>query len=361
MKRRTFLQCGLSAALASPSFAAARDDKLEAAAGVLANAADKGQVDAAALYVQRGTDVFSRNFGASKSIDDLFLLASITKPMATAAIMALYDLGEFQLDDAAQKILPEFEGDGRETITIRQLLTHASGLPDQLPENAALRSNHAPLDEFVERALRTPLLFAPGSRHSYSSMGILLASEVARRISGLPFMEFIHKTIYQPLEMQRSALGLGRFQLEETIRCQTEEAAPESGAGDPSAKEWDWNSPYWRNLGSPWGGAHGSAADVARFFDAFLHPSGKPLKPETARLMIQNHNGERLRPWGLGFGVGARAGGRGCSEQTFGHSGATGTLAWADPGSDTICVVLTTLPGTAASPHPRKLASDLVA
>ena len=51
----------------------------------------------------------------------------------------------------------------------------------------------------------------------------------------------------------------------------------------------------------------------------------------------------------------------GCSEKTFGHTGATGTLAWADPATDTICVVLTTLPGRAANPHPRKLASDLIA
>ena len=77
--------------------------------------------------------------------------------------------------------------------------------------------------------------------------------------------------------------------------------------------------------------------------------------------MRLNHNRAGLAPRGLGFGVGASAGSPGCSEQTFGHSGATGTLAWADPATDTICVVLTTLPGRAASPHPRALVSDLVA
>jgi CubicO group peptidase (beta-lactamase class C family) len=361
MKRRTFLQCGLGAALASPLLAAVKNEKLEAAAGVLADAVGSGQVDAAAMYVKRGNLVFPRSFGACKSADDIFLLASITKPMAAAAIMTLYDQRQIALDDAAQKFLPEFTGDGRESITIRQLLTHASGLPDQLPENVALRSRHAPLGEFVERAIRTPLLFAPGTQHSYSSMGILLAAEIARRITGVPFTEFIDKTVFGPLAMDRSALGVGRFKLEDTVRCQTEDAAPESGAGDPGAEEWNWNSQYWRKLGAPWGGAHGSAADVARFFDAFLHQTGKPLKAETARMMIQNHNPDGIRPWGLGFGVGARAGGRGSSNQTFGHTGATGTLAWADPLTDTICVVLTTLPATAANPHPSKLASDLVA
>ena len=77
--------------------------------------------------------------------------------------------------------------------------------------------------------------------------------------------------------------------------------------------------------------------------------------------MVRNHNGDKLTPRGIGFSIGERAGSPGCSAKTFGHSGATGTLAWADPVTDTICVVLTTLPGQAANPHPRDLASDRVA
>ena len=84
------------------------------------------------------------------------------------------------------------------------------------------------------------------------------------------------------------------------------------------------------------------------------------LKPETARLVVRNHNREGLTPRGLGFAVGTKAGSAGCSEKTFGHGGATGTLAWADPATNTICVVLTTLP-TTAEPHPGRLAADRVA
>ena len=361
MHRRTFLQCGLGTILASPLFAAVRQDNLTAAAGVLTRAVDDGRLLAAALYVRQGTSEFSRSFGAARSPDDMFLLASITKPMTAAAVMTLYDQGHVDLDDAAQKFLPEFTGGGRETITIRQLLTHVSGLPDQLPENETLRKQHADLAEFVEQAIRTPLLFEPGTRYSYSSMAILLASEIAQRITGTNFLQFMDQVVFQPLEMNRSALGLGKFDVDDMIRCQTEDAAPESGAGDPTASQWDWNSPYWRKLGSPWGGAHGSAADVATFFGEFLHPSGKLMKPETARLMIQSHNPDGLHPRGLGFDLGRRAASPGCSDQAFGHTGSTGTLAWADPASDAICVVLTTLSAQAASPHPRRLASDLVA
>src|SRR5688500_7287728 len=294
MQRRIFLQGVLGAAVGSRLIAAVKQDKLDAAADELTKAVGNGQVRAGSLYVRHGEIVFARSFGAAKSVDDIFLLASISKPISAAALMTLYDQGQFALDDAVKKFIPEFTGNGREKITVRQLLTHVSGLPDQLPENQSLRRRHAKLSEFVEGAIHIPLLFQPGTRYSYSSMAILLASEVARRISQTDFLELVQKAVLEPLEMKRSALGLGPFKIEETMQCQVEHAAPEAGAGDPTAKEWDWNSPFWRKLGAPWGGAHGSAADVARFFGEFLHPTGKALKPETARLMVRNHNPEGL-------------------------------------------------------------------
>jgi CubicO group peptidase (beta-lactamase class C family) len=77
--------------------------------------------------------------------------------------------------------------------------------------------------------------------------------------------------------------------------------------------------------------------------------------------MIRNHNPAGVQPRGLGFTIGASAGSPGCSEATFGHSGSTGTLAWADPRTETICVVLTTLPSRDGHQHPRTLVSDRVA
>jgi len=77
--------------------------------------------------------------------------------------------------------------------------------------------------------------------------------------------------------------------------------------------------------------------------------------------MTKNHNPAGLTPRGLGFGVGQGAGSKGCSEQTFGHTGSTGTVCWADPASDTICVVLTSLPANALHPHPREEAAEKVA
>lgn len=361
MKRRTILLSGLGLATGTAGWADMNQSKLDAAANALQQSTDSGLVEAASMYVRHQQAVFARSFGAAKSPDAIFLLASITKPISIAAVMTLMDDGLFDLNDRVNRFIPEFSGEGRNQVTMRDLMTHRCGLPDQLPENAKLRASHAPLSEFVKAATTTALLFTPGSRYSYSSMGILLATEVAQRISGKSIATLVDETVFQPLKMSHSALGVGRLDRESLMRCQVEHAAQESGAGDPTTQAWDWNSRYWRDLGSPWGGAHGSAADVARFLDAFLHPRGRLLRPATAKLMITNQNPTGIRPRGLGFDLGNKLGGALTSDATFGHGGSTGTLCWADPQTDTIFIVLTTLPSGAVKPHPRDTTSRLVA
>jgi CubicO group peptidase (beta-lactamase class C family) len=361
MNRRTFLGTSLAFAAASPSFAQPRRGRWDDAAEVLERAVTGKQVDAAVLHVVQKDESFTRHFGKAASDDAMFLLGSISKPINVTAVMTLFDQGKFQLQDRVKKFLPAFTGDGRDDVTIRHLLTHVSGLPDQVANNNDLRKQHAPLTEFADQAVRMRLDFVPGARYQYSSMGILLAARIAELASGTDILTLVDRNVFAPLGMKHSAQGLGRFKLDEMISCQMEGAAPESGGGDAKAKEWDWNSPYWRKLGAPWGGTHASAPDIARFLDEFMGARGKVVKPETTRLMIKNHNPEGFTPRGLGFAVGKGAGSPGCSEQTFGHTGSTGTLCWADPASETICVVLTSLPRPAMQRHPRELAAERVA
>jgi CubicO group peptidase (beta-lactamase class C family) len=257
--------------------------------------------------------------------------------------------------------LPEFVGEKRDRVTVSHLLTHVSGLPDQLPENAELRRSHAPLSDFVRSAMRVPLAFDPGTKYEYSSMAILLATEIARRLSGVDFLEWVSKRVFQPLQMTRSALGIGNLKESELVPVQTEKAAVESGGGDPTAKEWDWNSKYWRALGAPWGCVHASAGDVMKFLNAFESPVASFLAPQTLRLMIQNHNQPNITPRGLGFALGTPGLCQGCSPDAYGHTGSTGTIAWNDRANKTACVILTSLPGQAVSPHPRELASAHIA
>ncbi len=360
MQRRSFILGTAVGLLMNQASAASHLDpamQLEAAANVLAESVKSGQVRAATIVAHIGDQSIQRAFGEA-NIDSSFLLGSISKPFCIAAMMSLFEKRAFQLTDLAQKYLPEFKGEGRERVTVQHLLTHVSGLPDQLPNNAQLRKSHAPLSEFVAGAMRVPLGFEPGTKYEYSSMAILLATEIAQRLSGKNFLQLVDETVFKPLQMTHSAIGFGSLQRDSLVPVQTEHAAPEAGGGDPSAKEWDWNSHYWRGLGAPWGGVHASAGDVAKFLNAFVNIKENFLSAETAKLMIRNHNPARITPRGLGFALGPLIS-KNCSKIAFGHTGSTGTIAWLDVERKTGCVIFTSLPGQAVKPHPRELAAEM--
>lgn len=362
MQRRPFILGTAVGILMNQASANALPDpaaQLEAASRVLADSVESGQVRAATIVAHIANHSIKRAFGQA-NLDSSFLLGSISKPICVAALMSLFDKQAFQLTDLVEKYLPEFKGEGRERVSVQHLLTHVSGLPDQLPSNAHLRQSHAPLSEFVAQAMRVPLLFEPGTKYEYSSMAILLATEIAKRLSGKDFLQLVEETVFKPLQMFRSAIGLGNLKADSTVPVQTERAAPEAGGGDPAAKDWDWNSRYWRALGAPWGGVHASADDVAKFLDAFVNIKEGFLSPQTAGLMTGNHNPDRLTPRGLGFALGSTIC-KSCSQTAFGHTGSTGTIAWLDVERGTGCVILTSLPGQAIKPHPRELAAQQVA
>ena len=180
-------------------------------------------------------------------------------------------------------------------------------------------------------------------------MGLLLAGEIVERITQRPLREFLRKEVFQPLGMTKTSLGLDGRRNFSTALCQV------SGHDD-----WNWNSPYWRNLGAPWGGAHASAADVARFARAFLAPPASILKTQTAAEMIANQNAGLKLPWGLGWQLRPGKFGKACSAKTFGHGGSTGTLVWADPEKNISFVLLTTRPSVEDKEHLLQAASDLV-
>lgn len=333
----------------------------ENAAALIVKQVENGTLAGAAIEVMKGDSVYQQAFGTA-TLDSMFLLGSITKTFTATAVMVLADQGRLSLADKVMKHLPEFNEDERKEVTIQHLLAHTSGLPDQLPDNNAMRARHAPLGDFVTGTVRTPLLFAPGTQYHYQSMGIMLAAEIVQRVSGSPLPAFLDKEVFGPLGMKRTVLGLGAHTMPEMMRMQTEHAAPEAGGGDPNARNWDWNSDYWRHLAAPWGGAHSTAADLTLFLRSFMHPAkGGALRPETARLMIQNHTPGLEASRGIGFMVGPEGFAKACSPRAFGHSGSTGTLAWADPETDMSFVLLTTLPANVSRSVVLHPVSDLVA
>jgi CubicO group peptidase (beta-lactamase class C family) len=180
-------------------------------------------------------------------------------------------------------------------------------------------------------------------------MGILLASEIMERVSRIPARDFLRSRLFLPLGMTQTSLGLGGRPIPTTAQCQVAQKS-----------DWDWNSPYWRDLGAPWGGAHSTAADVGRFLEFFIDPRPPVIKPATASEMIRNQNPGLNKPWGLGWMVEPGVFGKGCSASAFGHYGSTGTVAWLDPVSGLSCVLLTTRPAESSRHHLLGPVSDAV-
>jgi len=340
MMRRQFLHGAVALAL--------KRDRLDSAVALIEKAIASGYFSAAALHVKQSSFELSRAFGKVAGPDTPFLLASITKPMTATAVMILSDRKALALTDPVRRFIPEFTGGDRNSITIKNLLNHTSGLPDMLPENDALRKRHAPLSEFVTATCKTPLLFKPGTKVKYQSMGVLLAGEIVQRITKTPLRDFLRKEVYEPLKMSQTSLGLGGRPISSTALCQVPD------------DDWGWNSLYWRDLGSPWGGAHGSAADIGKFLRAFLKPTAGILKPETAAAMIVSQTEGLNEPRGLGWQPDPPKFGSGCSPRTFGHGGSTGTMSWADPDKDLTFVLLTTRPDAEDKEKVKKAASDAV-
>lgn len=328
--------CGSAELTLKPAFAADNGRSIAAGAAeagrLIESHVQRGLIAAAALLVRRGDFEFARAYGKA-GIETPFLIASPTKPMTVSAVMCLRDRGELRLSDAVTKFLPQFSGGDRSRVTIKHLLTHTSGLPDMLPENVELRRRHAPLGEFVERTCQTPLLFRPGEKVSYQSMGILLAAAIVEKIAGQPLPEFLARNIFAPLAMSRTSLGLGGRKISDLAQCQVTE---------PS--DWDWNSDYWRSLGAPWGGAHSTVHDLAAFAQSFASTGPAPWPATTRAEMTQIQTGALRPSYGLGWVREPGAFGKSCSAATFGHFGSTGTVVWHDPESNTTCVLLTTRP-----------------
>jgi len=325
---------------------------LNQANNILEAEVQSGRITSASLLVARkGTLVTHQGFGhlspqegsPQTQPDSIFLLASITKPVTACALMLLVERGQVSLNDPVSLYIPEFKGEDRQNVLVRHLLSHTSGMPDMLPENLELRRANVPLSTFVERACQTPLLYPPNTSFAYQSKGILLAAEIVERVSKQRLRDFEETEIFAPLGMTNSALGMGNFALEETVWCGN------TIEQNDDEKRFGANSLYWRDMGHPWGGMHSTTTDLAILLQTMLnrgiYNSNRVFSAATVQTMTTNQNPFLNAPWGLGWGLANSLVwndfGEIVSPTTFGHTGATGTVAWADPTRQLICVILT--------------------
>jgi CubicO group peptidase (beta-lactamase class C family) len=331
--------------------------RLEIVNQILTDETKNGNVTAASVLVaRRGVIVLRGGWGrlspdpasAKAGPDTVYILASISKPITVLLLMLLVERGQISLNDPVQKYLPEFKGPGREKVRVQDLLTHTSGLPDMLPDNVKLREANAPLSDFVKGAMTTPLLFEPRTSFTYSSMGTLLAAEIVERVTQMPLAQFEERELFQPLNMKNSSLGLGKRGLADTARVQGDSFAQT----EKDLERYGANSSYLRKLGHPWGGNHSTVDDLGILLQMFLnggvYDGKRILGRATVEAMTTDQNKRIGHPWGLGWGLQTstawNAFGDLSSERTFGHSGASGTVAWADPQRELVCVILTTRP-----------------
>lgn len=301
---------------------------------------------------------------------DPFLVASITKPVTVAAAMWLVERGLIGLDDPVSEFVPEFQGPGKDRIRVRHLMSHTSGLPDMLPANDALRASHATFAEFVREICRCDLIFEPGTRVSYQSMGTAMLAEIVQRIASRPFGRFVREEFFEPLGMNSTDLGVSGAAAEAVVRIRL---SPEQ-----LATNWNWNSPYWHGFGAPWGGMTSTANDLGRWTRAFLNggklDNARIFSETTVKLMTTSRmdafpklsdDDRRTRTWGLGWRiVGAGVAthlGELLPPETYGHYGATGTIQWIDPIRQAYAVILTSRAFDQTEPQMLRLSNAISA
>ncbi len=268
------------------------------------------------------------------TLDTVFDLASLTKPIATAtSIMVLVERGAIALDDLLVKYVPECNREGKRSITLRHLLLHVSGLPSDIVKDDFAHGR----TEAVRHICETPLRGVPGATSTYSDLGFMLLEEVVRRVTSRELPAFADEAIFAPLGM-RDTMFLPSDELRQRAAW-TEFVDGEWRVGvvhDPRA--------YLLGGVAGHAGLFSTADDLALYARAILGGGAvdgrRILAPVTVATMIAPHDvpgGIRA----LGWGVESQWRGDGLSPRAIGHFGFTGTALWIDPDKDLFILVLT--------------------
>ena len=270
--------------------------------------------------------------------DTVFDIASLTKVVATTpAVMILVERGKMTLSDKAQKFIPEFDGNGKENITIRQLLTHTSGLRPDISTRPVWSGS----DTAIKMASVEKTYTKPGTAFCYSDINFFLLSEVVQRVTGQRFEEFVQKEIYGPLRMKDT----GFLPHPSTYA----RIAPTEVSGGTMLRG-TVHDPTARYMGGVAGhaGLFSTIDDLARFCRMLLNEGEiegiRLLTPESIRLMTSVQSPDMVKERrGLGWDIDS-----GYSRPrrklfpigSYGHTGFTGTSLWIDPFSQTFWIFL---------------------
>lgn len=314
------------------------------------------------LVAERGREIFADALGNSvvepqhiaATLDTIYDLASLTKPLITGLLCARrVEAGELDLADSISKYLPEFARTDKRNITIRQLLTHTSGLP-------AWRALYLLAAGERERTLNAiaelELDYEPGTRVVYSDLGFIVLGLLLERLTGKRLTELANDDIFQPLALKRTFFNPEAALQTGIAACETGNAYERgmcATADETDHKSWRqeliWGQVHDGNaffLGGMAGhaGLFSTARETVILASQFLAGQTKLLEPATTAWFRQNMTAglEEARSFGWQLAeTKDSAAGPDLPRDSFGHSGFTGTSCWNDPNHERTFVLLT--------------------
>jgi CubicO group peptidase (beta-lactamase class C family) len=353
-------------------------DRPDALAPLLQSLVDKQVIaGAVALVVDKDSTLAFEAVGSASlrakrpmHADDLFWIASMTKPLTATALMMLVDEGKVALVDPVEKYLPEFKGqlvatgDGpphapAHPITIREIMSHTSGLVRA--SDPVFRNTYV-LKDCVAKCGTTPLIREPGTKYEYNNSGINTGGRIIEVVSGLPYAVFMQRRLFDPLGMKDTTFWPTEAQaarLAHTARRAKDRQSLEEvefdkgvtpalierlgrGAQVPAPMIADMGSGQITNYGyhfcEPAGGLYSTAADLGVYCQMLLNGGvfhGQRLLSEAAiQTMASGQTGKvpviPEEGYGIGWSVKTRVS-EGLSVGSFGHRGARRTAMWIDP------------------------------
>lgn len=303
-------------------------------------AIQKRELPGGVLWLERGEQRYVKAYGNRElppqaeemTADTIFDAASLTKVLATApSVMVLVESGKIDLDAPAANYLASFGEHAKHKITIRQLLTHTSGLR---PGLAGAGNGH---DGVIAAACAESLVSEPGTVFRYSDINFIVLGEIVSRVSGKPLQDFAGDMIFRPLKMVDTGYLPSRSKLS---RIAPTEGKLRGEVHDPTA----------RRMGGVAGhaGVFTTATDLARFSRCFLNGGEldgvRILRAESVQMMCSVQTPAELQARrGLGWDIDSPyAGPRGkyFPIGSYGHTGWTGTSLWIDPFSKSFVILL---------------------
>jgi len=306
---------------------------------------DEHRLPGAVVWVEHGGEIYWQAYGNRSLVptvetmtrDTIFDAASLTKVLAgTPAIMLLVERGKVSLDAPVSTYIPEYTNEMGK-ITVRELLTHTSGMPPDVSTNPKWEGE----ETAIQKAAAMKLDSASGTKFRYSDINFFTVGQIVARVSGMPLNKFCAKEIYHPLKMTDTGFLPPRSKIPRIAPTEMTDGVMLRGTvHDPTA----------RFMGGVAGhaGLFTTAPDMARFARMMLNmgelDGRRIFKPETVKLMtsVQTPPGMEDRR-GLGWDIDSGFSsprGRRFPLGSYGHTGFTGTAFWIDPFSKTFFIFL---------------------